>query len=151
MNTNISNTHDFKITPGLLLHMVGIGGIGMSGLAQMLVSLGCKVTGSDRGLKLPENQRIFSALRGQGIGLYEQDGSYIKDGRPSAIIYSTAIEKDNPDFVCAGDIPKIHRSTALSAAMLASGDRMIAVTGSCVSWIADLVIRYSCIQRDCGK
>lgn len=142
MSINIPNNHEFKIKPGLLLHMVGIGGIGMSGLAQMLVALGCKVTGSDRGLKLPENQRIFSALRGQGIALYEQDGSYIKDGKPSAIVYSTAIEKDNPDFLCAEDIPKVHRSAALSAAMLASGDRMIAVTGSCgkttvTSWLAE--------------
>lgn len=142
MNSNISNNQTFTIKSGMLLHMIGIGGIGMSGLAQMLVALGCKVTGSDRGLNLPENQRIFSALRGQGIMLYEQNGSYIKDGRPDALIYSTAIEKDNPDFVCAEGVAQIHRSAALSAAMLASGTRMIAVTGSCgkttvTSWLAE--------------
>ena len=84
------------------LHFVGIGGIGMSGLAQMFRDLGCTVTGSDRALGHPENERIFAALRKCGAKLYPQDGSVYAGGyAPDAIVYSTAIEEDNPDFKCA--------------------------------------------------
>ena len=54
------------------LHFVGIGGIGMSGLAQMARSLGCQVSGSDRALNKPENAALFDALRAQGIRLFPQ-------------------------------------------------------------------------------
>ena len=50
------------------LHFVGIGGIGMSGLAQLARSLGWRVTGSDRALDKPENAQIFQA---------EKDGKVI--------------------------------------------------------------------------
>ena len=56
------------------LHFVGIGGIGMSGLAQMCAGIGLKVSGSDRAVDNPENRRIFNALRNQGIAIYTQDG-----------------------------------------------------------------------------
>ena len=84
------------------IHFVGIGGIGMSGLAQMFLDLGCVVTGSDRALGRPENERIFAALRKCGAKLYPQDGSVYASGyAPDAIVFSTAIEEDNPDFKCA--------------------------------------------------
>ena len=44
------------------IHFIGIGGIGMSGLAAMACHLGFEVTGSDRGADKPENQRIFSVI-----------------------------------------------------------------------------------------
>ena len=43
------------------LPVVGAGGIGMSGLAQMARALGCRVTGSDRALNNPENAALFAA------------------------------------------------------------------------------------------
>ena len=116
----------------------------MSGLAQMLAAYGHKVSGSDRALKNPENARIFSALEKQGIKLYPQDGSFINDGLPGAIIYSTAIENDNPDFKCLPpETRRIHRAEALEAAIKESpAESMIAVTGSCgktsvSAWIAE--------------
>lgn len=133
---------------GISLHLVGIGGIGMSGLAQMLVAKGCKVSGSDRGLHQTENARIFDALREQGIALYEQNGSYINNGTPDALIYSTAIENDNPDFACALQIPRIHRAKALSSGLLMNAGKgiSIAVTGSCgkttvSAWLAEALWR----------
>lgn len=97
------------------LHFVGIGGIGMSGLAQMAASLGCDVSGSDRALNSPENARIIDSLRAQGIKLLPQDGSRYKNGQPGAIVYSTAIEEDNPDFLNSDkNTPRIHRSEAMS-------------------------------------
>ena len=52
------------------LHFIGIGGIGMSGLAAMCVESGFRVTGSDRGAERPENRRILDALEKQGIRIY---------------------------------------------------------------------------------
>ena len=95
------------------LHFVGIGGIGMSGLAAMARTLGYDVTGSDRGSGRPENRRIFSALENQGIRIYPQDGSFVRDGLPDRIVYSTAIEEDNPDFKAGKGVARLHRSVVL--------------------------------------
>ena len=131
------------------IHFVGIGGIGMSGLAQMYRDLGCAVTGSDRALGHPENERIFAALRKCGAKLCPQDGSVYADGyAPDAIVYSTAIEEDNPDFKCAPPgTRRLHRSEALSLGIGALHGRFtIAVTGTCgkttvSAWLADALDR----------
>jgi len=131
------------------IHFVGVGGIGMSGLAQMFVDLGCTVTGSDRALGHPENERIFEALRRCGVKLYPQDGSVYANGyAPDAIVYSTAIEDDNPDFKCAPEgSRRLHRSEALSLGIKALRGRFtIAVTGTCgkttvSAWLADALDR----------
>ena len=114
------------------LHFIGIGGIGMSGLAAMAYHLGFEVTGSDRGADKPENQRIFSALKKQGITIYPQDGSFAGNGLPDYLVYSTAIEESNPDFLAAADVPRLHRSALLEKLMSTlEGKETIAVTGSC--------------------
>ena len=114
------------------LHFIGIGGIGMSGLAAMALHLGHQVTGSDRGADKPENQRIFSALKNQGIKIYPQDGSFAQEMMPDFLVYSTAIEEDNPDFLAAGETPRLHRSALLEKLMSSlDNKKTIAVTGSC--------------------
>ena len=70
------NLGNGNIQPGTSLHFIGIGGIGMSGLAQMYAASGFRVSGSDRGADRQENKRIFEALTAQGIRIYPQDGSY---------------------------------------------------------------------------
>ena len=72
--------------PGSKLHFIGIGGIGMSGLAQMCRDLGYTVTGSDRGYLRPENRRILDKLELQGIRIYPQDGSYRQEGAPDYLV-----------------------------------------------------------------
>lgn len=130
------------------LHFVGIGGIGMSGLAQMARSLGCQVSGSDRAVNRPENAVLFQALKMQGITLYPQDGSrFAAPEKPDALVYSTAIENDNPDFQAAGSLPRLHRSQALAAEVAALHcTHTVAVTGSCgktsvSSWLAEALFR----------
>ena len=114
------------------LHFIGIGGIGMSGLAAMCADSGYTVTGSDRGAERPENRRIIDALELQGIRIYPQDGSYIRDGRPDLLVYSTAIEEGNADFAAGAGIDRIHRSQLLERVIRESGfECSIAVTGSC--------------------
>ena len=139
--------------PGLprSLHFIGAGGIGMSGLAQMYRDLGCEVSGSDRALEHPENARIFAALRAAGVKLYPQDGSAYAGGyAPDAIVYSTAIEDNNPDFRSAPPgTRRLHRSEALSLAIGALRGRFtIAVTGTCgkttvSAWLADAIDRLN--------
>ncbi len=81
----------------LRYHFVGIGGIGMSALAQVIKSQGHFVSGSDRGRDNNQTQEIFHKLESQGIKLYPQDGSGICDSTDFAVI-SSAIEEDNPDL-----------------------------------------------------
>lgn len=115
------------------LHFIGIGGIGMSGLAAMCKEHGFTVTGSDRAADHPENARIIDALRRQNIEIYPQDGSYIRGKhRPDALVCSTAIEEDNPDLLAGTGIPRIHRSELLARLLEKLGfGTTIAVTGSC--------------------
>ena len=114
------------------LHFIGIGGIGMSSLAAAAQDMGITVSGSDRGADRPENRHIIAPLKKQGIAIYPQDGSrFSRPVLPDAIVYSTAIESDNPDFAAAGSIPRMHRSELLRYLLENSGKSSIAITGSC--------------------
>mgnify|MGYP000625093135 CR=1 FL=1 len=121
--------------------LVGIGGIGMSSLAQYLAHRGYQVSGSDRDLTTPSQQRLFQKLSLQNIKVYPQDGSGPKEEQADFIVYSSAIEEDNPDFLAAGEIPRIHRSVALSEAIQNDQGKAIAVAGSSgktstTAWVA---------------
>jgi UDP-N-acetylmuramate--alanine ligase len=75
---------------------------------------------------------MFSAIKNQGIKIYPQDGSFAGDGLPDFLVYSTAIEEDNPDFLAAGETPRLHRSALLEKLMNSlENQKTIAVTGSC--------------------
>ncbi|MCF7791465.1 MAG: hypothetical protein K9M56_05645 [Victivallales bacterium] len=97
----------------LSFHIVGVFGIGMSGLAQYLKWKGFEVSGSDRALFLPENKSLYDHLLKLGIKLYAQDGSYIKYSSPDYIVYSTAIEDGNPDYLVSEGIRRLHRAELL--------------------------------------
>jgi len=125
------------------IHFVGICGIGMSGLAQAFRWFGYNVSGSDRAINNSENKILVKKFKKQGIFVYPQDGSYVKDNIPDVLIYSTAIEEDNPDFLVASRIEKWHRAEALVFIQnLLKDITSIAVTGSCgkttvTGWIAE--------------
>ena len=123
-------SHTFPHAPAKL-HLVGIGGIGMSALAQFFVTLGYEVSGSDRDLTTPAQVKLFDKLKTQGIKIFLQDGSGVTDTSPDAIIFSSAIEKDNPDFIAAQDTPRFHRSIAMAETVNRSGMQQIAIAGSC--------------------
>ena len=132
------------------MHFVGIAGIGMSGVAQAAAAQGVRVTGSDRALHSAENERILSSLRKQGIRLFEQDGSVWHEGEacPESLVYSTAIEEDNPDFLQAPKgTPRLHRSEAITLlAGHTTGGRICAVAGTSgkttvSSWLTESLYR----------
>ena len=57
------------------VHIAGIGGVGMSALAQALLDSGVSVTGSDRLLDKGDRTETLVCLERQGIRLFPQDGS----------------------------------------------------------------------------
>ncbi len=123
------------------LFLVGIGGIGMSGLAQLLRHLGYNVAGSDRGLDEPSRAELYNQLRSQGITLFPQDGSGPATVHPDALVLSTAIEADNPDLAAAPDTPRLHRATVMATAFNRLPARQLLVAGSCgktsvTGWLA---------------
>lgn len=111
------------------IYLIGIGGVGMSALAQAFLDRGWRVAGSDRLLSDGWETPALGALRRQGVALFPQDGSGVAPGQ--TVVYSTAIEADNPDFVRARalGLHLLHRSEALAA--LAAGHTLVAVTGTC--------------------
>ena len=113
------------------VHLVGIGGVGMSALAQALLDAGCTVTGADRALGgAGVRPGVLAALARAGVRLFPDDGSGI--GPDTArVIVSTAVEETNRDLQCARarGIPVVHRAAAL--AELLAPRRLVAVAGTC--------------------
>ena len=113
------------------VHLVGIGGVGMSALAQALLDAGGTVTGADRALGgSGARPGVLAALARAGVRLFPDDGSGI--GSDTArVIVSTAVEETNRDLQCARarGIPVVHRAAAL--AELLAPRRLVAVAGTC--------------------
>ena len=114
-------------------HLIGIGGVGMSALAQALLSLGRSVSGADRLIGSTDHAHWPSSLErlaSAGVPIFPDDGSGV-DASVSRIIVSTAIEEDNPGLVKAKalGIPVVHRAAALAEAL--SPFKLVAVAGTC--------------------
>ncbi len=95
------------------LHFVGIGGSGMSGIAEVLHNQGYIVTGSD--LSSNANTRSLAQL---GITVfYGHDAEQV--GTADAIVVSTAVQQDNPEVVAARarSIPVVPRAIMLAELM----------------------------------
>lgn len=106
------------------IHFVGIGGIGMSGIAEVLLNLGYTVSGSDIG-----QTDITQRLASLGASVYAgHDASYL--GNSDVVVTSTAVRATNPEVVEAHrrGIPVIPRAEML--AELLKMKFSIAVSGS---------------------
>lgn len=110
-------------------HVVGVGGIGMSALAQVLLRRGDRVTGSDRCIDSGCSSEICECLAAAGVEMVSQDGTAVT-GDTACVVNSTAIEPDNPDLLAAQHhgVPIRHRSEVLAEALL--GKRVVAITGT---------------------
>ena len=105
-------------------HFVGIGGIGMSGIAEILIKSGYEVQGSD-----VSSSKIIDRLISLGVKIFiGHDKNNIKDA--SIVVYSSAIKQNNPEIVEAKKlfIPIIHRSEMLSELMKLK--KSIAIAGT---------------------
>lgn len=75
----------------------GIGGSGVSAIAGFMAEKGHQVSGSDRLFDLDPNNPVRLRLQSNGVSIFKQDGSGIDDSIGLAV-FSTAVEKSNPDF-----------------------------------------------------
>ena len=131
-------------------HLIGIGGVGMSALAQALLDRGCAVSGADRQITAagtPPPTPVLRALAAQGVALSPDDGSGV-DAATSRIIVSTAIEDTNPGLRKAQEhgIPVVHRAAAL--AELLSDRKLVAVAGTCGKSTVTAILAH--ILVECG-
>ena len=109
---------------GMKIHMIGIGGAGMSGIAEVLGNRGHAVTGSDL-KESPYTKRLGEA----GITVFIGHAAE-QVGDAERVVISTAIPKTNPELLEARrkSIPVIPRAAAL--AWILEGSRSIAVAGT---------------------
>jgi UDP-N-acetylmuramate--alanine ligase len=107
------------------VHFVGIGGIGMSGLAEILLNLGYQVSGSDL-----HPSAITSRLEELGATFYERHSAENVEGA-SIVVYSAAMPRDNPELLAAqaAKIPAMPRSEML-ADLMRLKPNAIAVAGT---------------------
>ncbi|MGL9725791.1 MAG: UDP-N-acetylmuramate--L-alanine ligase [Wolbachia sp.] len=107
-----------------IIHIIGIGGIGMSAIAEVLHNFGCKVQGSD--VRLNDN---IDRLEKLGIEIYiGHDANNIRQAQ--VVVYSSAIKSDNVELVAARSNNQtiLHRSDILVEIM--KNKYVIAVSGS---------------------
>src|SRR5690242_5403110 len=95
------------------VHFVGIGGIGMSGIAEVLANLGYQVTGSD----VADGANV-KRLRDKGVKVAIGHKAENVDGA-DVIVVSTAIKRDNPELVAARAkrLPVVRRAEMLAELM----------------------------------
>lgn len=110
-------------------HLVGLAGVGMNALAQVLLAQGCQVSGSDRYLDSGRSLDVLEKLRSAGVRLSPQDGRGVTADL-TALVASSAIEADNPDLAAARllQVPIVHRAACL--AQWANAKTCIAITGT---------------------
>jgi UDP-N-acetylmuramate--alanine ligase len=95
------------------IHFVGIGGIGMSGIAEVLVNLGYVVQGSDAA----DNANV-KRLRDKGV-LVHVGHAAENLGQAEVVVVSTAIRRDNPELAAAREkrLPVVRRAEMLAELM----------------------------------
>lgn len=105
-------------------HLIGIGGIGMSGIAQLLLARGYTVSGSD----LKDN-RVTQGLEKKGARIFIGHNAGNVEGS-DVVVYSSAIREDNPEIRQAKNLglPIVMRAEAL--AYLMQDKTVITVSGS---------------------
>lgn len=94
-----------------LIHLIGVAGSGMSGIAGLLIAMGHKVSGSDKVSTLEINR-----LRQLGLDFCGKSGEeFVR--RAELVVYSSAIREDHPDFSAAKlcMAPLVRRAEVLSA------------------------------------
>src|ERR1700750_2419050 len=100
----------FELGP---VHFIGIGGIGMSGIAEIMLRIGYAVQGSDA--KASANTERLEKL---GAKIFiGHDAGHVEGA--SAVVYSTAVKQDNPEVVAGRErrLPLVRRAEMLAKLM----------------------------------
>jgi UDP-N-acetylmuramate--alanine ligase len=94
------------------VHLIGIGGAGMSGIARILLARGTSVSGSDA-----RESAAVLALRALGARVdVGHDASHLPEP-PATVVVSSASRETNPELAAARErgLPVVHRAEALAA------------------------------------
>ncbi|MFZ0545403.1 MAG: UDP-N-acetylmuramate--L-alanine ligase [Candidatus Promineifilaceae bacterium] len=112
------------LKPGMHIHLVGIGGSGLSAIGQVLLGKGYQVSGSDR-----QVNQLSAELAAAGATIYQGHAAENIKGA-DVVLISSAIPAKNPEIVAAHEagIPVVKRADFLGALM--SGTHGIAVAGT---------------------
>jgi len=126
------------------VHCIGIGGIGLSAIAEILLSRGVKVSGSDA-----KESEITDGLIRKGATVYLGHRAKNIEGA-DAVLYSAAIAPDNPELLAAqkAGIPTFTRAQALGA-LMSGAENSIAVAGAHGKTTATAMI--SLVLKDADK
>ncbi|WP_426302996.1 UDP-N-acetylmuramate--L-alanine ligase [Arthrobacter sp. R-11] len=106
------------------VHFIGIGGVGMSAVARIMVARGVNVSGSDA-KDLPVMRELAAAGARIAVGYAAENL-----GDAQTVVAGSAIRQDNPELLAAraAGLPVLHRSEGLAATM--GTDRVVAVAGT---------------------
>ena len=132
-----------ELRVGDAVHLVGIGGAGMSGLARVLMERGIRVSGSDRA-----RSGSIDTLEALGADVAIGHGADRLPAGVALVVYSPAVPPNNPELVAAraADVPIAKRAALLGALTRSDGVRSIAVAGThgkttTSAWLATTLVR----------
>lgn len=142
-DTQSSTTDEATDLPEHLqrVHMIGIGGAGMSGVARILLARGGQVSGSDA-----KESRTVLALRARGAAIrvgHDASALDLIEGGPTSVVSTeAAIPKDNPELLEAEQrgIPVLFRPVVLHALMQGSKTLLVCGTHGKTSTTSMLVV-----------
>jgi UDP-N-acetylmuramate--alanine ligase len=125
------------LRPGARIHLVGVGGIGLSAIARVLLGWGYEVSGSDNQLST-----LTRSLIGEGIVVYEGHHASHVDSA-DVVVVSSAIPEDNPEVGEARrrGLPVVKREqflgelTATKTTIAVAGTHGKTTTSAMISWI----------------
>jgi UDP-N-acetylmuramate--alanine ligase len=127
------------------IHFIGIGGISMSGLAEILLEEGFTISGSDA-----KESPLTKSLEERGAHIYYgQRASNIEDG-VSLVVYTAAIHPDNPEYACAVEkgLPMLTRAELLGQIMRNYGTS-IAISGTHGKTTTTSMVSHILLAGDC--
>ena len=106
------------------VHIIGIGGAGMSGLARVLAGQGYRVSGCDTNFS-----PVLQSLDDEGIAVFaEHDARHVED--TDLLLWSPAVASDNPERVRAAELGVATLDRASMLAKLGNETNLIGVTGT---------------------
>ena len=127
------------------IHFIGIGGISMSGLAEILLEENFRISGSDA-----KASPLTRTLEERGAVIYYgQRAANIKDD-VDVVVYTAAIHPDNPEFACAKEkgLPMLTRAELLGQIMR-NYDTPIAISGTHGKTTTTSMVSHILLEGDC--
>ena len=129
----------------LHIHFIGIGGISMSGLAEIRLEENFRISGSDA-----KSSPLTRTLEERGAVIYYgQRASNIKDD-VDVVVYTAAIHPDNPEFACAKEkgLPMLTRAELLGQIMR-NYDTPVAISGTHGKTTTTSMVSHILLAGDC--